>query len=127
MWILVVSQVRKTRAGDPMIPSDAPSAFPAVTCCKSALGEVYLRRSDRMTKIQAFAFPFVSRLTLEKSLSRLSKAKPQGAPCVLGHHQRMSAELFSHLSCSLVSAGDQLPHREESCSEQGVGPLDAAE
>lgn len=77
-----------------------------------------------MTKIQAFTFPFVSRLTLEKSLSRLSKTKPKGAPYVLGHHQRMSAELFSHLSCRLASAGDQLPRREESCSERGVGPLD---
>lgn len=76
-----------------------------------------------MTKIQAFAFPFFSCLTLEKSPSRLSKAKPKGAPCTLGHHQRRSAELFSHLSCKPVSAGDQQPFSEESCSQQAVGAL----
>lgn len=76
-----------------------------------------------MTKIQAFAFPFVSCLTLEKSLSRLSKAKPKGAPCTLGHHQRRSAELFSHLSCRPASAGDQQLFSEELCSEQAVGAL----
>ena len=43
---------------------------------------------------------------------------------MLGHHQRMSAELFSHLSRRLASAGDQLPRGEELRSEQGAGLLD---
>lgn len=73
-----------------------------------------------MTKIQAFTFLFVSCLTLEKSLSCLSETKPKGDPFTLGCHQRMSTELFSHLSCRLVSAGNQLLRGGELCSEQGM-------
>ena len=73
-----------------------------------------------MTKIQAFTFFFFFCLTLDKSLSCLSETKPKGDPCMLGCHQRMSTELFSHLSCRLVSAGDQLLRGDESCSEQGM-------